>query len=133
MTQGFEVSFNARKNATAANFVAFGIKINTTVVVEAATAAGSVTASSTTQQAEDGMGVFQCTPRSASTYLNGTISYGVFRNSSTGSATTTPRFANAGTAAVPNATITAIAIRAINDTSTNGAEVTSIRILTGSV
>ena len=123
------VSFNYRKLATSANAVAFGLKINSTVVIEAANATG-VPRSSATQQAESGFGYFLIPPRSTNYGFGVDIDYSTF---TTAGAVTVSGKAEAkptATNAVPNAIITSLAIRAINATSTNSAEVTVVTVET---
>lgn len=133
VTQGWQLSFNCRKTATNANTVTYGLKVNSTVVYEADF--GGNFGTSSTNSAQEGMAVFECTPRSSANYLAGLIGYFVFRTSSTGKIASGPAFMTDATtsAAVPNATITSIAVRATNLTNNNNAEITSVRILTGIV
>ena len=123
------VSFNYRKLATSANAVAFGLKINSTVVIEAANATG-VPRSSATQQAESGFGYFLIPPRSTNYGFGVDIDYSTFTTAGavtvSGKAEANPTATNA----VPNAIITSLAIRAINATSTNSAEVTVVTVET---
>lgn len=132
-TTPFRVEWNGRKTATNANYVSFGIKVNSTVVVEAGGFGGSgAWASDATNAAEDGVFVFGCAPRSSANYLNGFYGLGSWRTSATAAIVASTNVLLTGaTNPMPNATITAIAIRAINNTNNNNAEVTSIRILTG--
>jgi len=123
------VSFNYRKLATSANAVAFGLKINSTVVIEAANSTG-VPRSSATQQAESGFGYFLIPPRSTNYGFGVDIDYSTFTTAGavtvSGKAEANPNAINA----VPNAIITSLAIRAINATSTNSAEVTVVTVET---
>ena len=123
------VSFNYRKLATSANAVAFGLKINSTVVIEAANATG-VPRSSATSQAESGFGYFLIPPRSTNYGFGVDIDYSTFTTAGavavSGKAEANPTATNA----VPNAIITSLAIRAINVTSTNSAEVTVVTVET---
>ena len=123
------VSFNYRKLATTANAVAFGLKINSTVVIEAANSTG-VPRSSATQQAESGFGYFLIPPRSTNYGFGVDIDYSTF---TTAGAVTVSGKAEANpnaTSAVPNAVITSLAIRAINATASNSAEVTVVAVET---
>lgn len=132
----FRVEFNFRKLATSANAVGFGLKLNSTVVVEANVAQGGNPESSATQQAENGMAVFSVNARSSANYLTGLQCSFADYVSASGALAFPTSYATSGasltlSAALPNATITAIAIRAINGTSSNTVEITSVRILTG--
>lgn len=130
VTDWVKVMFNCRKTATNASAVYFGLKLNSTVVAEASSTT-NVASFTTNNRAEDGLSVINIAPRSTN-YLQGFISMFAARVSSTGATAGTPAINNlATTAAMPSATITSVAIRAINDTSNNNAEVTSVRILTG--
>lgn len=126
VTQGIRITFNWRKTAASANYVGFGLKVNATVVIEA-TGAGSNLSSAQTQEAEDGIVQIQITPRSTN-YLNGVYSLINGYNSSTGAAVggTNAALANP----MPNATITSLAIRAINNVASNAAEVSSVQVWT---
>lgn len=131
LTSFIRIVFNWRKQALAANAVAFGLKVNATVVREAAT--GGIP-SSATNQAEDGMAVIDIAPRSAATYLNGMTWYGAGYISATGASNTQAIPNSFGvyvlTAPIPNAAITSIAIRAINTTNSNAAEIFAVSVLT---
>ena len=134
---GFQVSVNYRKLASAAQDAHLGIKFNSTTYLEANTNSGTLAEMSGVQRAEDGLAVIQVAPRSSANYLNG-IWWGYQSHaSSTGAVTSTMPMGSAGamtpSALIVNATITSIVIRAINNTTSNAVEVTSIRILTGSV
>lgn len=120
------IPFNYRKQALAATSVGFGLKINSTTVVEAS----SATWMTATNQAEDGFGEWIMAPRDA-THLAGLTNFHGTAVSSTGANAQSYAFSSPNPAAlIPNATITSIAIRAINNTTSNAAEVTSIRIYT---
>ena len=129
VAQGIRLTHNFRKDASAANRVEFGLKINSTVVLEADATGPN---SSATLQAEDGIAIYDITPRSSASYLTGLMCNWVNHVTATGAAATTvngPALAIA--APLPNATITAMAVRARNQTTSNNAAVFSIRILTG--
>lgn len=129
VTAAVLVAFNWRKQALAANAVAFGLKLNSTVIKEAAITNTYCAGSSTTNQAEDGIGVIWLTPRSTS-YLSGVISYGAgYAAAGTSGGIGTPAITGSRiTNPMPAATITSIAIRAINDTASNAAEVSSVQV-----
>ena len=119
--QPFKIILNVRKTATAANFVAFGLKINSTVVWEVP--GNSLLSSTATVQAEEGYLEFTIFPRSAN-YLSGGMGMRVWRISSTGApATGVALTSPAVTNLLPNATITSLTIRAVNDTANNNAAV----------
>jgi hypothetical protein len=135
VTQPFRVEVNGRKTAAAAQAACLGIKINSTNVLSAGASNVNNTLwlSSSTQQAEDGIGIFMCAPRSSANYLAGMLWYMTSRASASGLAATTQVIygGNIPAAVMPNATITSIVITAQNYTTSNAIEVTSIRILTG--
>lgn len=124
------VRAEVRKTATAAQAVSFGLKINSTTVLEAGASSGHTRpVSSATNQAEAGFIEFLIPPRSTANYgfgiranwafytTAGNASNSMFDLISGGSGST------AAAAAVPNAAITSVTIRAINNTSNNNAEV----------
>jgi hypothetical protein len=124
------VLFEARKTATAAQRISFGLKINSTTVLEAGAASGHTRpVSSATNQAEAGYVKFIIPPRSTANYGFGIMSDWAFFT--TGGNITDSMYsqlagaagATAAAAAVPNAAITSVTIRAINNTSNNNAEV----------
>lgn len=128
------VEFNYRKTATAAQAVAFGIKVNSTIVQEATVSAG-VPRSSASNQAENGMAIYKIMPRSSTNYTSGAWwDFATYVTSSGFNAASLAQDISAGgftrslSAPMPNATITSIAIRAINGTSNNNAEVTAVRV-----
>jgi len=130
----FRVEVNYRKQALAAQTIGIGLKLNSTTVITAGTSADtSLALSSGTQRAEDGLAVAKIGPRSSANYLNGAMWSYMTRVSASGAvAQSGPSAVAADLAAVlPNATITAVVIRAINNTTSNAAEVTSIRVLAG--
>lgn len=128
-TSAVEIWMNWAKAATSAEYVSYGFKANTTVVIEADT--GKSIASSATMQAEDGMAVISIAPRAAN-YLDGVSVYGAGHASATGTASgqAIPNTPGAVTMAnpMPNATITSLAIRALNHTTTNAAAVSSVQV-----
>lgn len=119
-----------RKDASAAQLVALGLKLNSTTVVEAQNSTTSLARSSGTQQAEDGW--FECTifPRSAS-YLAGMRSAYATKVSATGAAAQALSEMAGLTALLPNATITTVAIRGINVTSSNNLAVKEVYVYAG--
>lgn len=124
-TSGVRIVWQARKQALGATSVAFGIKLNSTVVIEAE----DWFISSEVQQAEDGICEFEIAPR-ATNYLAGMTAEWRFRVSATGAEANQQVIYNGTPAAIlPNATITSLAIRARNNSSTNNAaEVSSIQV-----
>ena len=123
-----ESQFNYRKTAAAATMVGFGLKVNSTVVVEATTTVNSSLAACTsTQEVQDGICSFSITPRRTN-YQGGILSIITVHT------TTTARLMQVQTTLlanpIPTATITSMAIRAINDTASNAAEVTDWKIWT---
>lgn len=134
VTRGLRIGFSFRKTATAAQAVAFGLKINSTVVIEAAVSAGYIR-SSATQQAENGYAEITIGPRSSANYLLGvTHLWAAFAGATVPTASALTDAAAAGvvgpvfSAAIPNAAITSLAIRAINGTSNNNAEIGSVYV-----
>lgn len=132
VTRGLRIGFNFRKTATNAQAVGFGLKVNSTVVIEAAVAAGNIRTSAT-NQAENGYAEIVIAPRSSANHLFGiTHTWAAFAGGSAPTASALTDAAAAGavgplvTAAMPNAAITSLAIRAINGTSNNNAEVTAV-------
>ena len=133
VTQPWRLEFNwAKTLAFSADTVGYGLKVNSTVTNEAGTGANTALCnSSATQQVEDGICIVSTSPRDA-THLTGQVVTKLGHVSATGAAAADAAGANTGmTAPYPNATITSIAIRARNANFSNGAQVTSIRILTG--
>jgi hypothetical protein len=128
-----DISGNFRKQALAANSAALGLKINTTVVMEAAASAtSSFGCTSATNRAEDGMFWARITPRSSAAYLNGIQSFHGSRVSATGAdagGAGTQTWMSSLTAPLPNATYTSIIIRGINDTANNALEVFDVKVL----
>lgn len=119
-----------RKTATAAQAVGVGLKLNSTIVLEAGTSNSALAHSTATQQAEDGW--FQCAiaPRNTS-YLAGITSrYGTYVSSS-GAAAQAVASPDTLTALLPNAAVTSIVIRGINGTSNNNLAVRNIFVYAG--
>ena len=133
VTAGLMITFNWRKQALAANGVAFGFKINSTVVCEAAFAATTnpLARSSATNQGEAGTGGFLILPRSSSNYIGWCPNIATAWIISTGITAYNPYIPvvlGGITAVMPSVAITSLAIRAINDTASNAAEVTSVQV-----
>lgn len=124
VTSTILIIWNTRKTATNANITSYGLKINSTVVYAAQQILGG---GSSTNQAEDGWAFCLILPRTAN-YLNGVMALGQSRKSSDGAAAIAAAFTGAMGAPVPNATITSIAIRALNNTNNNNAEVSSVKV-----
>ena len=125
ITTPLTIQFSMRKTAAAANLVRFGVKINSTVVLEVTNIVAW--SSSATQRAEEGVAELHILPRSSANYLNGFWTFGFWRVSSDGSSATAAAVGNATlNALMPNAAITSIVIRAINDTASNAAEVKGV-------
>lgn len=126
-TAFIESQFNYRKTAAAATHVAFGLKINSTVVVEATTMNASLASCTLTQEAQDGICSFSMTPRRTN-YQGGLLSIITVHAAATARImqVQTTLLANP----IPTATITSIAIRAINDTTSNAAEMTDWKVWT---
>ena len=130
VTAGIKIAFNYRKQALAANAVGFGLKINSTTLVDPAATAG-VAWSSATNRAENGFCEITIGPRSAATYLGGWYSTFATRISADGMDAIAPRFgANNNNAPIPNAVITSVILTAINATASNAAEITSAKVFT---
>ena len=113
VSEGLRIVTSYRKTAGAAAEGRIGLKINTTVVCNAATGSSVLAYTSTTNQAEDGVSVVDISPRSAN-YLGGVV--GSFRTvvSATGAGAQAPALTPAILAAlIPNASITSITIRGI--------------------
>ena len=123
--------FEYRKQALAANAVSFGLKVNSTTVIEcSSTTAAAAARTSATNRAEAGFCRIIIPPRSTANY-----GFAVDRWFQTW--TTTGGLTGAGTyedlaaaafplnmtAALPNAAITSVTIRAQNHTASNAAEV----------
>lgn len=124
-----ETMWQARKVANTANYVAFGLKLNSTVVLEAGAAWGR---SSATQQAEDGLLTLTLGPRSANYPAGIHGNYG-WRISATGATAVNPVNLIAAdnlTTLPPQVAITSMAIRAINATASNAAEIAVWKIWT---
>jgi hypothetical protein len=128
------VWFEYRKTATAAQKACFGLKINSTTVLEASDATG-VPRTSSSNRAEAGWAYFTIPPRSTSNYGFGiSADYNCFTtagafaasysNDLAGGATSKPSM----TAAIPNAEITSIALRAINTSSSVDAEIRNVTV-----
>lgn len=113
VTSGVIIKGVVRKSTGAAAAVGFGLKINATVVAEAsASNVNCIWLSGSANSAQSGIFYVELMPRSAN-YLNTMIGY--YINATIGGAATgvaVPVSYNI-TAALPNATITSIAIRAI--------------------
>lgn len=122
------VYFEFRKTATNPNAVAFGLKVNSTTVLEAVNSAGKPR-SSATNQAEAGFCRFLIPPRSSANYGFGVIhEFACFTTAGAYTASTLTDTAAASgptnmSAALPNAAITSVTIRAINHAANNNAEV----------
>ncbi len=130
-TRWARVYFEYRKAANASTAAAFGLKINSTVVLEATNSSG-VPRTSATNRAEAGWGFFMIPPRSTSNYGFG---IGVDYNCFTTAGAFAASYSNDGgsslpsmTNAIPNAEITSLSIRAINVTSNEDAEVRNITV-----
>lgn len=135
------VRVTARKQALAATNALFGIKLNSTVVREATVGTGTgVPTTSLTNRAEAGWVEFLIPPRETANYGFGlTLRYNFF---TTTGAQATSDWNDAATAVLPpnmsavppQAAVTAVAIRAINNTSSVAAEIGSVEVyeLTGS-
>lgn len=130
VTAGIRITFNYRKQALAANEACFGLKLNSTVVAEAAAVVTAVARTSATNQAESGYCVIEIGPRSSANYLSPGFATYATHSGSGGAQGTASAGANYafGTAPAPNALITSIAIRAKNDTASNAAEVYDVRV-----
>lgn len=122
-TAGIRIVINCRKTATNANIVSFGLKLNSTVVIEPSNTVGVL--STATNRAEDGIGVFEIAPR-ATNYVTGIFGYYRFGDST--GVTAPALLAGIPTTPLPTAAITSIIIRAINHTNNNNAEVTSVQV-----
>ena len=128
VSQRIRIEFNWRKTAAAATAVGFGLKLNATVVLEAVVGGSTAIAfSSATQQAEQGHAWLIVSPRSSADYLRAFQGQNVTAVTGAGTNTVTNTPA-ATSAAAPNAAITSIAIRAINDTTSNAAEIFDVRV-----
>lgn len=130
-----KVTFEYRKTAASANAVAFGLKLNSTVVLEAVVTAGTPR-SSATQRAESGWAEFIIPPRSTANYGFGIgVDYNCYTTAGAFAATYSNDLAAGGTSlpsmtnAVPNAAITSVIIRAINGTASNAAEVDNVSVV----
>lgn len=129
-TAGIRITFNWRKNATNATAVAFGLKLNSTVIIECAVGPTGVAWSEAGQFAVDGICVIDIAPRRAN-YTSGIFSYFQGTRTATFVVGTGSIFSTAvQSAALPTGTITSLALRAINLTSTNGAEITDVKVVT---
>lgn len=125
------VQFECRKQALAAQLVSFGLKVNATTVLEASATTGHTRPrSSATNQAECGFVQFLIPPRSTANYGTGLLANWGFFKVADGNPTSTILGKVAGAegeaaaaAAIPNAAITSVTIRAINATTSNAAEV----------
>ena len=129
-----KVGFEYRKTASGAQTAAFGLKINSTVVLEAAASAGRPRTSST-NRAESGWAEFVIPPRSTANYGFGIgVDFNCFQTNGAFAASysndlATPTASLPGmTAAIPNAAITTLAIRAINSSSSVDAEVKNVTV-----
>ena len=119
VTEGLRVTVSYRKSAGAAAAALLGLKLNTTVVLGAT---NHLAATSATNQAEDGILVFDIAPRSAS-YLTGIAGYYRTAVSASGAAAVVHTFTPlALDALLPNASLTSIVIRgnAVNALQTLG-------------
>lgn len=128
------VWFEYRKTASGAQKACFGLKINSTTVLEASDATG-VPRTSGTNRAEAGWAYFTIPPRSTANYGFGiSADYNCFTtagafaasysNDLAGGATSKP----AMTAAIPNAAITSLSLRAINSSSNVDAEIRNVTV-----
>lgn len=124
-----------RKSSGAAAAVGFGLKVNSTTVIEAATA-NALGNSSATNQAEDGLMVIFITPRSAN-YLTGIVGMFSCRVTSTGAnavaAVLAPNASSTFAAVIPNATITSLAIRGISGSGSVTMAVDEVSVYAGGV
>lgn len=109
VTSGIIIEGVARKTSGAAAAATLGLKLNSTVVVEAVISTYQIWVSSATDRAESGAFRVEIMPRSAN-YLSAGV--GTYSVTGTGTVGTGPIIA--GTANFPNATITSIAIRGIS-------------------
>lgn len=124
------VRAEVRKTATNAQRVGFGLKINATTVYEAGALSGHTKpVSSATLQAEAGFMEWLIPPRSTANYGFGVMTNWAFYTTAGNVAESMYSLlagatgGSAAAAAVPNAAITSVTIRAINNTSNNNAEV----------
>ena len=131
VTAPVRIMGNYSKDASAAQIVGVGLKINSTVVIEASNSQ-NFARSSPTQRAEDGFFDFTFGPRSTS-YLGGN-GQGTAQTkvSSTGANAQTP-YLMGGTLTnlYPNAEITSITLRGINVTASNNLAVKDVFIFQG--
>lgn len=122
VTNGVIIEGVARKSA-GGSWAALGLKVNSTVTVEAANGSGSVWLANTVNQAQDGAFRVEITPRSAN-YLHGGFSSWLNSVATTfnamGSITST--------AAMPNATITSLTLRGISGFATTTLGVQEVAI-----
>ncbi len=130
----FRVVHNFRKTNSAAQAVAFGIKVNSTVIYEAAVAGGNIRSSASSLN-ENGWVEYTFNPRSTANYLSGMDYRWASFNLASGSFTISQLADAAASTApgspsnnMPNAAVTSITIRAINGTSNNNAEVYAVRV-----
>lgn len=125
------LKFEFRKQAIGAAAVAFGLKVNATVVLEAqASSASNMIRSSATNRAEAGFGAFLIPPRSTANFGFGIIVPSWVWFTTAGAIANSKETILAGGTglvgmnnALPNAAITSVTIRAVNETSSNVAEV----------
>lgn len=124
------VFFECRKLATFATTVSFGLKINSTTVLAALPGSGHTRPiSSATARAEAGFVRFVIPPRSTANYGFGIQSDWIWYTTAGAPATSILDSVAAATgsttlaAAVPNAAITSVTIRAINNSNNNSVEV----------
>lgn len=119
-----------RKDASSANSVGIGLKLNSTVVFEASAAVNTcLSVSSALAQVEDGYAEVCILPRSAN-YLTGISARHGTRVSATGVQGTAAILSATGNmnALMPNATITSIAIRGINNVANNNLAVKEVYV-----
>jgi hypothetical protein len=131
VTAPVRIMGNYSKDASAAQIVGLGLKINSTVVIEASNSQ-NFARSSGTQRAEDGFFDFTFGPRSTS-YLGGN-GQGTAQTkvSSTGANAQTPYLMGGVlTNLYPNAEITSITLRGINVTASNNLAVKDVFIFQG--
>ncbi len=129
MTKAIIIAGNMRKQALSANYAAIGLKVNTTIVAAAVNAA--VNRSSANNRAEDGSFEMHISPRSSANYLNGFFPISGWAISSSGAtaiAYSIPSFQL--DLPFPNATITSVVIRAVNNVASNAVEVFGVSVLT---
>lgn len=122
-----EISVDYSKDATAAQAVAIGLKLNSTTVVEAVV--GTSPSSSATQRAEAGFAKFIVPPRSSVSYGMGVqFPYSCYTTAGATAASGTGIGVSA-TAVPPQAAITSITIRGINGTASNNLAIKNVTVV----